>query len=217
MKRRNNFTLIELLVVIAIIAILAAMLLPALNSAREKGKRIKCNSNQKQILLNIIGYTQDNNGWFPLAYRTAPTGLYWPELYGLKDSNLRCPDATQPAQISPLYGITHHYIMNSSLMGSMDSAPKNKINSLGPTVPAGYQPIKQPTRTFLTVDKNSVPFPVGIGNMQQLRDWSDMRHDGGANFGFVDGHSEWMKPDKNLTNWFSTEQIARHNDYYLWK
>ena len=88
------FTLIELLVVIAIIAILASMLLPALNSARESAKKISCNSNLKTLGSTIMFYRNDNDGYFPYASTATPT---WADKIGASYLKKRENDSTKSA------------------------------------------------------------------------------------------------------------------------
>ena len=81
MKKQSYFTLIELLVVIAIIAILAGMLLPALNKAREQANITRCRGNYRQIYLAAASYCDDNDGYPPARIAYSSSGMRGPFTY----------------------------------------------------------------------------------------------------------------------------------------
>jgi len=131
-----KFTLIELLVVIAIIAILAAMLLPALNAAKIKSQSAACSGNLKQLHLAYSGYVMDNKDWC-LAGEDVnrPANTYWGQIlieykYTSKGKGFNCPgDRWQTAGGGGMYDT--HYGLPVGTFGQYhvkrDSVPKASV------------------------------------------------------------------------------------------
>lgn len=190
----SRFTLIELLIVIAIIAILAGMLLPALNTAKEKARTIKCSSNMTGLAKYVIMYTMDYYDYIPgpgVSYggnaATEVWNWYWmndfsdeykiPKCHDLhvsvvtvKSSIFMCPSHADYDQ----YALKNSYGLNS------------KFTFL--------RKVRQPSRVCLLGESRghslilSTSTATAPGNMTMA-----LRHSGGMNVAYMDGHVAWSE------------------------
>ena len=208
-KRAPRFTLIELLMVIAIIAILAGMLLPALNQAKLKAQAISCTNNLKQCILGMLNYSNDNKemvivydsnyGW-AIVYRTPIPGtneIPWSVGYGTIRyqgytgyNTTYCPDPTVAHTSYYAYGINAHNLgMEGD--GTLKTSPSGG--------PIHYwvlrmNRLKSPSRDLGPTD--SIDASMTIYRQHSTIQFSTasgmyhFRHFDKANGAFFDGHVE---------------------------
>jgi prepilin-type N-terminal cleavage/methylation domain-containing protein/prepilin-type processing-associated H-X9-DG protein len=240
MYKRRGFTLIELLVVIAIIALLMAILLPALKSASEQGKRAVCLNNLRQLMLAWIMYAEANEDKIvsgdaggPEGHAAVPTaGFHKDELPWV--GNCVAPDYTgggllpESQQITGIQeGALWPYLKNIdiykcptgyrgelitySIVDSMNGRDAGRTAAAVQRIVKIRSQIRIPGQRIVFVDEGFMtPDSYAVYYDSPADTWWDapmMRHSGGTDYGFVDGHSEHRK-------WKSTEtvEIAKSQD-----
>ena len=220
---KASFTLIELLVVIAIIAILAGMLLPALNKARQKARTISCVSNEKQMSTGIAMYADDNNSMLPDNPAERNGSWLQPWVYLVKDYiGLECDSSGLSYKTSCMQICPTAQRVGEAATTDLSKGMTSTYMPCGTTVASdkgkawrGTQPATFYTTAVTRLAPNGALFAesnwmwggssaIRSGTMMLYPDKTNEKntssqnyfhwlHDDSANVAFNDGHAETVK------------------------
>jgi prepilin-type N-terminal cleavage/methylation domain-containing protein len=220
MNVRRGFTLIELLVVIAIIAILAAMLLPALSSAKQKAWTATCNSNLRQIGMGLKMFADDNSGTYPQSRARIPWNPTNPEsssnswmqqiISSVQNTNVyHCP-TDHESPFSYFNGVRAAYVAANYKHAAVSS---KGIRFPVAYVLAGDTTTDESKRIFYPDDADKDDYSQncvgGAANGSHYVQWQV--HSKGQNILFEDGHTRWYKA------YNSNEMTFRYDSMHGWQ
>ncbi len=210
-KKKHNFTLIELLVVIAIIAILAGMLLPALNNARAKGREISCLNNLKMCNTQAVFYFDDYNQNIHIIRTSRPWGSRLSEAgYKLDPGILQCVDAYKCLQANGTVNYFFTYGFNCTGNTKDDVSGGFATNITGNEWVVNISQAKSPSASWLFADSIDAWWTkVGDATHKAFTNNPDImsgyygfvtKHSQNVPVVFVDGHGATVKPSAMAAN-----------------
>jgi prepilin-type N-terminal cleavage/methylation domain-containing protein/prepilin-type processing-associated H-X9-DG protein len=209
-KKRKGFTLIELLVVVAIIAVLVAMLLPALNAARAQGKSLVCQTNLRQLGM-IFRYYAEDHGDFIATNPVQPGGSRWYDILASyqetqnrsKNKNIYVctaqeatvwdtyPDGTR---VNPITNYAQSDVVMVSFRYGKWSRGEYVSCWSPPSPPLRFSEIETPTAKVLLADSAIFTIEVSsylFSGVLNYQDHISPRHNHGTNALYMDGHAAW--------------------------
>lgn len=228
-KEKKNFTLIELLIVIAIIAILAALLLPALDAARKKARGTQCLSNLKQCAAFMFLYASDHDDWLPppIAHRSGDltTGtvddmdsyMHWPRRFllfaerrtsdeswkGDSYRKYRCPGFSEKRLDDDHYdyGYAITYGMNNRLGGGVWNSNRFvRLNQIGRKPDINWEPQGSLSKIILFADSYLIDWKSQHCMLNAGNNYKvHLRHNNRANAAMCDGSGRSLSSQEILS------------------